>query len=58
MEEWRNEIDYYSEILPDNKQSRKTEEVIEKIKNTVYVEDIFKTIEISFEAAVSFEEIS
>lgn len=57
VQEWHNEIDYYVEILPNNKQSRKTEEVIEKIKSTVNVEDIFKTIEISFEEALSFEEI-
>lgn len=57
VQEWHNEIDYYAEILPNNMQSKKTGEVIAKIKSIVNVEDIFKTIEISLEEAISFEEI-
>jgi hypothetical protein len=57
VNEWHNEIDYYAEILPNNIQSKKTEEVIERIKSIVNVDDIFETKEISFEDAILFEDI-
>ncbi|SNR73749.1 hypothetical protein [Flavobacterium sp. ov086] len=53
--EWYNEIDYYAEILPNNIESEKTEEVIKRIRSIVTIEDIFETKEISFGEAISFE---
>ncbi|MBD2767579.1 hypothetical protein IC235_06705 [Hymenobacter sp. BT664] len=57
INEWHNETEYYTEILPNNLSSRKTDEIIEKIKETINIEDIFETKEISFEEAKSFEDI-
>ncbi|WP_091524032.1 hypothetical protein [Paenimyroides ummariense] len=57
LNEWHNTIDYYEEILPNNKLSEKTEQVIDKIKGIMRIEDIFITKEISFEEATLFENI-
>ncbi|MFC7348940.1 hypothetical protein ACFQO9_19655 [Chryseobacterium zhengzhouense] len=57
VNEWHNAIGYYEEILPNNRLSEKTEQVIERIKIIVRIEDIFITKEISFEEAMLFEEI-
>ena len=57
LNEWHNTIDYYEEILPNNKLSEKTEQVIERIKGIMRIEDIFITKEISFEEATLFENI-
>ncbi|QLC65978.1 hypothetical protein LPB248_06700 [Flavobacterium sp. LPB0248] len=57
VRDWQNQISYYSEILPNNIQSKKTEEIIERVKSIVNIESVFKTKEISFEEAMSFEEI-
>jgi hypothetical protein len=57
VNKWHNEINYYTEILPNNRLSEKTEQVIEKIKGIVSIEDIFTTKEISFKEAILFEDI-
>lgn len=57
VNEWHNEIDHYTEILPNNSQSKRTIEVIERIKSIINLEEIFICKEITFAEATLFEDV-